>query len=387
MPARRKKLSHVEAMEVKDQVLLHLGEQLALAGMALAVEVASDRFLRGTSVSRADFHDVKSQCGGFVKLIQDRPDLFELVSYGDSLDRQFLYAPGAERVHNGDAQPCDTFRKKHYCLTGSNCPFRHDPDDLMRKKREIGQCLRKQNRSGGPSCFEDAVFNAGFVDQDDHQHVHPSEVYFSHGSISNYFRNGRGLDDVIGSVLENRMQPPVFPPLEVAMHDGKLFAVTGNRRLFVSRVLAAHGKISHVAVTFLPKTSSSFARERWDARFGRAADKWERSYSTSNGGVSVRVSSKYAPEQCTSSRTSVSASDTPRGLRERSDPAREPKYACLDCDALFPSWGACLEHYTRVCKCQQAESVSWPPGLTRRQASRGRAMALCRHLKPQVPTA
>ena len=57
-------------------------------------------------------------------------------------------------------------------------------------------------------------------------------------------RNDTRIDDAIDAVLEGTLAIGVFPPLEAVKHNGGVFAVCGNRRLLLFRVLAAMDVVS-----------------------------------------------------------------------------------------------------------------------------------------------
>merc|ERR1712194_818887 len=74
--------------------------------------------------------------------------------------------------------------------------------------------------------------------------VRPSEVNFSHDSISSRFTCGRYVEQTYQDLRSGVINVEVLPLLTVANVGGKLYAYTGNRRLHVFRQLEATGRIS-----------------------------------------------------------------------------------------------------------------------------------------------
>ena len=143
---------------------------------------------------------------------------------------------------------------------------------------------------------------AGFHDVD------PFAICFSHGCISNYFRNGFPLDDIIEAVLAGELRADVFPTIEIVRYQDKLYALRGNRRLFVARVLAHLNALSEIRVELLDWHSPRVKGMRWDAHLGRVGSKWDRCHSTTNGGEWVQVRSRYARWQLPPGDTETQAS-------------------------------------------------------------------------------
>jgi len=93
-------------------------------------------------------------------------------------------------------------------------------------------------------------------------------------------------------VVNGKLDPHAFPPVEAVMHEGRLWVVRGNRRLFVFRVFATLGAVQSMSMVLLPSNSKTMQVQRWDTRLGRFASKWDRSFSSTNGGQWVRVDSQ-----------------------------------------------------------------------------------------------
>lgn len=114
------------------------------------------------------------------------------------------------------------------------------------------------------------------------EELDPREIRFTHDSISFCFRSGAQLDTVIKSILDGQVSHEEFPPLEVTQVDGKWYSIS-NRRLFVLRVLASRG---------LVKTTAGIVYAEHGARLRKLRDgrtKWQRSFSTTNDGRSVKA--------------------------------------------------------------------------------------------------
>lgn len=122
-------------------------------------------------------------------------------------------------------------------------------------------------------------------------HLNPLEIRFTHHGISFCFTNGKRLDDVIASIESKRMSFDEFPAMQVVKREGTYFSLS-NRRLFVARVLANRKCLSRVAVKVLDPTSN---RVCW-MKDGRT--KWQRSYSTRNGGKWVQKGGKRPCPRC-----------------------------------------------------------------------------------------
>lgn len=99
------------------------------------------------------------------------------------------------------------------------------------------------------------------------------------------------IDATIDGVLEGRLPLCAFPPIEIVWFQGQLFTLS-NRRLFMFRVLASLGATTSVQT--LPATPERLTQKQWCSRLGCCASKFERSFSTSNGGCIVIALSRYA---------------------------------------------------------------------------------------------
>lgn len=121
--------------------------------------------------------------------------------------------------------------------------------------------------------------------------VNPSDIYFTHHDISPCFQNGITVDDVIASIACKNMSFADLPAMQVRKHQGKYYSIS-NRRLFVALVLANMGLLSEVVVDILDPKGNRLNQMK------DGLTKWERSFSTLNGGLSVQMGSKGPCRVC-----------------------------------------------------------------------------------------
>lgn len=127
--------------------------------------------------------------------------------------------------------------------------------------------------------------------------VEPLKVRFTQASISPSFRNGISFDQTIDDIVAGRVNVNDLPKLELVMYsDGHMYSLS-NRRLFVFRVLQVMGKIDRLHGILYPLSSERVQRRKIDDENGLETSKWERSFSTRNGGRSVHVNSRYRHDQ------------------------------------------------------------------------------------------
>lgn len=99
----------------------------------------------------------------------------------------------------------------------------------------------------------------------------PSEIYFSQDSIKNTFEYGQSIHDTLKKCQEDPMAIHQIPTMRVCMKNGKWFTLD-NRRLWIFRRLEEGGHITDVDVNVV-------SSDRLSAR----------KFTTTNGGVSVRI--------------------------------------------------------------------------------------------------
>ena len=101
--------------------------------------------------------------------------------------------------------------------------------------------------------------------------ISPTQVYYSHDSISARFSCGRALHETLREILCGETSVQTLPRMQITWKDGKWWAFTGNRRLWVFRQGAAFGVVDDV---WMETTSRVLPKKRW---------------TTKNGGQSVYV--------------------------------------------------------------------------------------------------
>lgn len=99
----------------------------------------------------------------------------------------------------------------------------------------------------------------------------PSEIYFSQDSIKNTFEYAQSIKDTLRMCQEDPMAIHQIPTMRVCMKNGKWFTLD-NRRLWIFRRLEEGGHITDVDVNVV-------SSDRLSAR----------KFTTTNGGVSVRI--------------------------------------------------------------------------------------------------
>eukprot|EP00438_Fugacium_kawagutii_P034420 Skav211611 [mRNA] locus=scaffold3083:124382:125065:- [translate_table: standard] len=122
--------------------------------------------------------------------------------------------------------------------------------------------------------------------------VQPSDVRFTHRSISYKFRNGNVVDEVIDDLIDGKILFDDFPALICTEYKGRLFSLR-NRRLFVARVLEQLNRLCLIRVEVIPFDHPYLKRST-----ETGITKWDQSLSTMSGGKFVRVHSKYEAKTC-----------------------------------------------------------------------------------------
>ena len=119
----------------------------------------------------------------------------------------------------------------------------------------------------------------------------PSNIRFSHDSISHRFSCGRFIDDTRDELLSGRIDVKDIPKMVVARVSGLWFARSGNRRLWVFQILEQQGLLHTIDVQV---TDDHIPR---------------RFFTTKNFGVSVRVRGPVRPIKVDTSSGWSSCSD------------------------------------------------------------------------------
>jgi len=219
---------------------------------------------------------------------------------------------------------CIFYKSKEGCNNGSTCPFLHEEDSetaqivlfvgRLRRKEDTSETLWNHFKAFGPLIeakvkTDRAGFSRGFgfvvfADEASAQravaegHVQwdikhknqmddaatvtldPNSIHFTHARISFCFSNGVRVDDSIEKVLGGKMKFDEFPAMQVVKVGGKFFSLS-NRRLFVARVLRNRNALKAVEVRMLDYNGNRVQHSKG------GKTKWERSFSTRNGGLYV----------------------------------------------------------------------------------------------------
>lgn len=80
--------------------------------------------------------------------------------------------------------------------------------------------------------------------------VSPSDIYYSQTSISNKFRNGHQIGEVLDDILDGRISHHSLPAINVMKTDGGLVSAD-NRRLWVLKQLEEHGHVTEINVNIV----------------------------------------------------------------------------------------------------------------------------------------
>ncbi|XP_069104093.1 uncharacterized protein [Argopecten irradians] len=105
------------------------------------------------------------------------------------------------------------------------------------------------------------------------QQMRPSDLRFTHDSVSCRFSDGHTLEDTFKKLLNGDLQHYQLRPLVAMSHMGHWFVVRGNRRLYLYKKLEEIGKIDEVKVV----------TQNFDDRV------FTKQFSSKNMGVSLRI--------------------------------------------------------------------------------------------------
>jgi len=109
----------------------------------------------------------------------------------------------------------------------------------------------------------------------------PSELRFTHDSISYRFHDGHSLEETFQKLMDGELQLSDLPPLEVMEYRGYWFVVRGNRRLYLCQKLENAGYIQTVKVV----------KRSFDDKV------FQRQFSSNNMGLSVKIRGDSSLEQ------------------------------------------------------------------------------------------
>ncbi|CAH1786237.1 unnamed protein product [Owenia fusiformis] len=98
--------------------------------------------------------------------------------------------------------------------------------------------------------------------------VSPKAVLYSQSSIKGEFTDGRAFKDMIESIATKKLSPNDLPPIEVIEKDGKLWAISGNRRLFNYKLLNLLGFCDKIKVKVLKNCRPYLMKKRMTSKTG-----------------------------------------------------------------------------------------------------------------------
>ncbi|CAH1786235.1 unnamed protein product, partial [Owenia fusiformis] len=108
--------------------------------------------------------------------------------------------------------------------------------------------------------------------------ISPNDVFYSQSSIKATFTDERySLEETFISLVRNEVAVATLPKLEVAMIDGKFWVTSGNRRLYLFKILNKWGLCDIIKV----KVKTTINEYVFTQRF-----------TTNNGGTTVKVRGK-----------------------------------------------------------------------------------------------
>ncbi|XP_064615340.1 uncharacterized protein LOC135479445 [Liolophura sinensis] len=129
----------------------------------------------------------------------------------------------------------------------------------------------------------------------------PSQILFTHDSISPNFQDGRCLTETYDDIVYKRLDPSTrsIHPLVVTYHNGKWWVIRGNRRLYLYKDLEKRRFVREVLVTtelfdealynrqFSSRTHGASARVRGAPNFDRELDRIIQKWNRENGGCAI----------------------------------------------------------------------------------------------------
>ena len=96
------------------------------------------------------------------------------------------------------------------------------------------------------------------------------------------------IDKTIEQLSSHEIHHSNIPEINVFELDGRLYALTGNRRLFVMRVLASMGVVETIEAILHDVRDPELHRMRHDCfRLHALAPKWERHLGSDMNGLVV----------------------------------------------------------------------------------------------------
>ncbi|CAC5398551.1 unnamed protein product [Mytilus coruscus] len=103
--------------------------------------------------------------------------------------------------------------------------------------------------------------------------MRPSEIRFSHDTISCFFQDGYSMEETLRMVLNGSIPVSRIPPLVVMHYRRSWYVVRGNSRLYLYQLLERNGKLQNVKVL----------QQNFDN------DVFKRRFTSRNNGRSIRL--------------------------------------------------------------------------------------------------
>ncbi|XP_063425773.1 uncharacterized protein LOC134709543 [Mytilus trossulus] len=100
--------------------------------------------------------------------------------------------------------------------------------------------------------------------------MRPSELRFTHDSVSCNFQDGHSMDETLRMVLNGSIPISRIPPLVVMNYQGSWYVVRGNRRLYLYQLLERNGKLQYVKVLQQNFDNSVFKKQFTSKNNGRS---------------------------------------------------------------------------------------------------------------------
>ena len=108
-------------------------------------------------------------------------------------------------------------------------------------------------------------------EEPDTTQISPTEIFFTHNSISQRFSCGRYIENTYEQLRRRQLNISVIPLMKVTKQNGKYWTYTGNRRLWVFRKLHSAGMLDRIEVQIVQRAIPT------------------KRFTTRNGGVSVEI--------------------------------------------------------------------------------------------------
>ncbi|XP_063425772.1 uncharacterized protein LOC134709542 [Mytilus trossulus] len=100
--------------------------------------------------------------------------------------------------------------------------------------------------------------------------MRPSELRFTHDSVSCNFQDGHSMDETLRMVLDGSIPVSRIPPLVVMQYRSSWYVVRGNRRLYLYQLLERNGKLQFVKVLQQNFDNSVFKKQFTSKNNGRS---------------------------------------------------------------------------------------------------------------------